>query len=282
MFLRQLLLVLTLFLVQSHVHAQGALNYPSIWRCEGANFSWYCDEELQPKTTEPAPAPAKPLPTTPTQAGTNKKRLELHQIKTAEELRAEIKRREDLAIMTPTNANIRDYLEANAYMLNKGSLFADQWRRVVWQNPDLDYAQKRPVNNTANRAYLDDREKKLDEYLASLGKAHGLIFFYRSDCPYCHAMAPTVQLLQQKYGIEVLFVSTDGKPLPGLNKLTVNRGQFEALLAKHNLKEPRVPALFIGSKETGDTAPIGLGTMSLSEIAERIYVLTNTQPGSEF
>lgn len=272
-------LFMTFVLLQTQSLAQGVLNYPSIWNCDGANFSWYCDQELQIKP--PEQAPSTPSASVPTPVPP-KKRIELHKIKTAEELRSEIKRREDLAIMTPTNANIRDYLEANAYMLNKGSLFADQWRRVVWQNPDLDYAQKRPVNNTANRAYLDDREKKLDEYLASLSKAHGLIFFYRSDCPYCHAMAPTVQMLHQKYGIEVLFVSIDGKPLPGMNKLTVNRGQFEALLSKHNLKEPRVPALFIGSKETGDTAPIGLGTMSLTEIAERIFVLTNTQPGSEF
>jgi len=43
-----------------------------------------------------------------------------------------------------------------------------------------------------------------------------------------------------------------------------------------------VPALFIGSKTTGDHAPIGFGQMALTEIINRIFVLTGTQPGQNF
>jgi hypothetical protein len=34
---------------------------------------------------------------------------------------------------------------------------------------------------------LVDRSRSI----AELGKDHVLFFFYRSDCPYCHAFAPT-------------------------------------------------------------------------------------------
>jgi conjugal transfer pilus assembly protein TraF len=43
-----------------------------------------------------------------------------------------------------------------------------------------------------------------------------------------------------------------------------------------------VPALFIGSKQTGDRAPIGFGMMALTEIVNRIFVLTGTKPGENF
>ena len=43
-----------------------------------------------------------------------------------------------------------------------------------------------------------------------------------------------------------------------------------------------VPALFIGSKATGDHAAIGFGQMALSEIINRIAVLTNSKPGDNF
>ena len=35
-------------------------------------------------------------------------------------------------------------------------------------------------------------------------------------------------------------------------------------------------------KQTGDRAPIGFGMMALSEIVNRIFVLTGTKPGDNF
>jgi len=43
-----------------------------------------------------------------------------------------------------------------------------------------------------------------------------------------------------------------------------------------------VPALFIGSKDTGDHAPIGFGGMAMDEVINRIFVLTATKPGDNF
>ena len=40
--------------------------------------------------------------------------------------------------------------------------------------------------------------------------------------------------------------------------------------------------LFIGSKKTGDRAPVGFGMMSFTEIANRLFVLTGTKPGENF
>jgi thiol-disulfide isomerase/thioredoxin len=46
--------------------------------------------------------------------------------------------------------------------------------------------------------------------MKNIAREHGLIFFFRSDCPYCHQYAPTLKLLSEMYGIEVLGVSIDG------------------------------------------------------------------------
>ncbi len=126
-------------------------------------------------------------------------------------MRVELKRREDLAIMDPSKEKLTDYLQLWQIVQDKGSTFADSWRRVVWQTPELDYALKRPSNNLAIRTFNNTADALQEAQLRALATDHGLIFFFRSDCPYCHAMAPTLKMLSDKYGIEVLAVSVDGR-----------------------------------------------------------------------
>jgi conjugal transfer pilus assembly protein TraF len=261
--------------VFSHaLSAQNNLDYPSAWKCDDAKWHWYCDERPAEKKQQEKGNESK--------SAAAQKRADLKDIKTASALREELKRREDIAIMQPTPENLRDYLEVHMAVQNKSSEFADAWRRVVWTNPDLDYSQKHPVNNTGIRLNKEKREKDVDRHMATLAKEHGLMFFFRSDCPYCHAMAPVLEMIERKYGMEILAVSTDNAPLPGLAKWVTNQGQFETLLQTHGLREPRVPALFVASKKNGDTAPVGMGVMAYTEIIERIFVLTGMKIGEDF
>jgi conjugal transfer pilus assembly protein TraF len=263
----------------SRVFAQSALNYPSAWECDTEKWHWYCDAQPPAKAAIPHKTEKKKPPT---ETATPTKRVELKDIKSASALREELKRREDKAIMEPTAQNVRDFLEAHTLVQTKSSDFADVWRRVVWTNPDLDYSLKHPVNNTGIRLKKDQREKETDEHMIALAKEHGLLFFFRSDCPYCHAMAPVLEMIEKKYGMEIFAVSTDNAPLPGLSKWSANKGQFETLLQTHGLREARVPALFIASKQSKDTAPLGMGVMAYTEIIDRIFVLTGTKVGEDF
>lgn len=248
--------------------AESVLDYPSVWQCDANKPNWYCDDdEFKPQVVKPSVAPSQK----------NTKPLATNDIQTAEQMRAELKRREDVAVMNPTDANLKHYLELWQQVQDKGAVFADSWRRVVWQHPELDYSLKRPANNTAIKMYDGQREQNQERHLKELAKEHGLIFFFRSDCPYCHAMAPSLKMLSEKYGIEVLAVSIDGAALlPEYPQFKDGRNQ----VMKWGIE--RVPALFIGSKSTGDHAPIGFGQMALAEIVDRIFVLTGSKPGQNF
>ena len=260
-------LVVLLALLSGYAGAQS-LDYPSVWQCDANKPNWYCDieEDVPPATARQQPVRKDRGPG----------RIELKDIKTAEQLRRELKRREDLAVMDPSEQHMKDYLELWQLTQDKGSVFADSWRRVVWQNPSLDYAQRRPVNNSAIKIYDEGRRQNEEQQLRTLAREHGLIFFFRSDCPYCHAMAPTLRMLSDRYGIEVLPVSVDGQGLPDFPQPRDGRAQAAAWGVE------RVPALFIGSRQTGDHAPIGFGMMALSEIVNRIFVLTGTRSGENF
>ena len=253
----------------------SSLDYSSVWQCDTAKFNWYCDADDEPKPASPAPA-SRPG-AMPSRAAPAQKRIEIPDLRTAEQMRLELKRREDLMVMRPNDpALVKDYLELWQVAQEKGAVLADTWRRVVWQTPELDYALRRPVNNSAIKTYDARREGDEEQQLRSLAKDHGLLFFFRSDCPYCHAMAPMLRQFSQQYGIEVLGVSVDGGGLPDFPTPRDGRAQAAAWGIE------RVPALFIGSKETGDRAAIGYGQMALTEIVQRIFVLTGTKPGDNF
>jgi conjugal transfer pilus assembly protein TraF len=68
-----------------------------------------------------------------------------------------------------------------------------------------------------------------------------LFFFYRSDCPYCHAFAPTLAAFQARHGIQVVAISVDGGPLPGFPNARPDNG------IATTLKVSQVPAVFSGS-----------------------------------
>lgn len=259
--------------------AQTALDYPSMWACDGNKFNWYCDQQ-EPKPGKPVPLPsppsAPPTPPVAPAAPTAPVRIEIKDITTSEQLRVELKRREDLAIMDPSPEKLTDYLRLWQVVQDKGSTFADAWRRVVWQNPELDYALKRPSNNLAIRTFNTRADAAQEAQLKALAKDHGLIFFFKSDCPYCHAMAPAVRMMAERFGIEVLAVSIDGGGLPDFPRPADGRAKATAWGVE------RVPALFMGSKVTGDRVALGFGVMALSEIMDRMFVLTGTKPGESF
>lgn len=252
---------------------KNVFDYDSIWKCDSTKMNWYCDEEEKKSTPAQRPKAQVALP----QQQEQKTVLQdLKKIKTAEELRAELKKREDIAVMNPTEQNIKNYLDAWHMTMDKGTVFADQWRRVVWTNPQYDYSLRNPSNNSAIKVNSQVKDENRGNYLRELSKEHGLIFFFRSDCPYCHQMAPTLKLLSEMYGIEVLGVSIDGGGLPDFP----NPRDGRAVAQQWGIE--KVPATFIASKKTGEHAPVGFGVMSLQEVIERIWTLTNTAPGQDF
>ena len=112
----------------------------------------------------------------------------------------------------------------------RASTFADVAQRVAWATPELDPTlQGRPVNAKALEVFeqteLADRSRAIGE----LGKDHVLFFFYRSDCPYCHAFAPTLEAFQVRHGIQVVAISVDGGPITGFPNARPDNGIATAL-----------------------------------------------------
>jgi conjugal transfer pilus assembly protein TraF len=217
------------------------------------------EQPMAPPPTSPPPA-AKPPAKAP-------ELVEFERLqKTLEEYR-------HIAIIRPTEANVRRYMEFEAKILSQASYFADVAQRVAWATPELDPTlQGRPVNAKALEVFEQEQLAARSRSMAELGKDHVLFFFFRSDCPYCHAVAPTLAGFQTRHGIDVVAISIDGGPMPGFPSARRDNG------IARTLNVTQVPAVFLAQPFTGKIMPIGFGVLSESQLLERISIVSSGSP----
>lgn len=182
------------------------------------------------------------------------------------------------AVIYPTEDNIRDYMAYQKTVMDRSGTFADQWRRVLWKTPSLDYTLKRPVSKVGKESWIDERNKDVASTIRHINDRYGVFFLFSSTCPHCHRYSPILKSFQEKYGITIMPVSMDGGGLPEWGNFMVNTSQ----IARMGITETSVPQTLLFDKETRQVLTVGTGVMSHSELEERIYAITKLEVGSDF
>jgi len=222
---------------------------------------------------EVAPKPAPKPPATP-KAPPAKSASRAPELDEFERLQKTLEEVRNIAIIRPSEANVRRYMELEAKVVAQASTFADVAQRVAWSTPELDPTlQGRPVNAKAIEVFEQRQLADRSRSIAELGRDHVLIFFFRGDCPYCHAFAPTLEAFQARHGIKVEAVSVDGGTMPGFPEARRDNGIATAL------RVTQVPAVYLAQPFTGKITPIGFGVLSEAQLLERIT--TVSAPGYE-
>jgi len=215
---------------------------------------------VPPTATLPPPPAAAPRPP---------------EIAAFEQLQKALEEARTIAIMRPIEANVRRYMEIESRVVARASDFADMAQKVAWSTPQLDPTlQGRPVGAKALEVFERQQFDERSTSTASLGQDHVLLFFYRSDCPYCHAFAPVLQAFRDRHGIRVVAVSIDGGPLPGFADARADNG------IATTLQVTQVPAVYLAQPFTGQITPIGFGILSESQLLERITQVATSTSGS--
>ena len=182
-----------------------------------------------------------------------------------ERLQKAVESYRNIAIMRPTETNVRRYMELESKVVARASYFADVAQRVAWATPELDPTlQGRPVNAKALEVFDREQMSGRSQSISALGKDHVLFFFFRGDCPYCHAFAPTLGAFETRHGIKVVAISVDGGSMPGFAGARRDNG------IAATLKVTQVPAVYLAQPFTGKITPIGFGVLSEAELVERI------------
>jgi len=239
------------------------------WRDAWRGWHFYEDPAPDEKPAVPA---APPTPIASPQPSAKSKTPRAPELEEFERLQKTLEEYRNVAIIRPTEANVRRYMELEAKVVSQASTFADVARRVAWATPELDPTlQGRPVNAKALEVFEETQRFDRSRTVAQLGKDHVLFFFFRSDCPYCHAFAPVLGAFQNRHGIQVVAISIDGGPMPGFPSARRDNGIATALQVS------QVPAVFLAQPFTGQITPIGFGVLSESQLLERISIVSSPE-----
>jgi conjugal transfer pilus assembly protein TraF len=240
----------------------------SYWRDRERGWFWYDDphpERNDGATPQPEAIPIVSPPAAPGKPS---------ELKEFEALQKRVEDLRNIAIINPSEQNIRNYLNIQNFVIEKASTFADVAQRVIWATPQLDpTVTGRPVNAKALEVFDRERAGARTHIVAQLAQTHALFFFFRSDCPYCHQFAPLLRDFEAKFGMKVVPISVDGGGLPEFPSPRLDNGIGRTLDVR------QVPALFLVEPRGGKITPIGYGVLSESELLERVQVVT--QPDAD-
>lgn len=171
----------------------------------------------------------------------------LKSLKTVKELREEVNRRLDAAVMQPTPAAIGLYLQANAFLMQKAGVFAESWRRALVDNPQFDWTAVRPAVNVVSAGMNREREGRLLREVRVLAKDHGFIFFGDESLKTRH-MLEQVRAFKDEYGFDAAFVSVTGADNPLMPEAREDKG-LSAFVAQ-GIRQ--FPALVLVSRHQKD------------------------------
>lgn len=221
------------------------------WRRASEGWFWYRDPPEATRSPKTVPPPNRPA--------------ELVEFEAMQKRLDDLKR---VAVMNPTDANLLSYMRYQRFVMDKSQFFAERWQRLVWSVPDLDYGLTgRPTNAMAIGVFDDQQRDKHAQAVRNLASTHGVLFIFRSDCPYCHRLAPILKRFEQDFGMTVFPVSLDGRGLPEYPNPQSDNGIATRLNAS------MVPALYLSAPSKRQIRPIGFGVMAMNELIERIAAL---------
>ncbi len=243
--------------------------HKQVWCGGELGWHFYCDPERHPQ--ENAEEPISPT-TIPASAPPATSREQLDAIS------AELEERKAAAILNPTPDNIRAYVQYQHEQINLAHAFSDQWQRVLWATPELDYNIVAPQSTIGKRIWKDQRRQSERATLATLNERYGVFFFYLTGCVYCKAMSPALKEWSIKHGVTVQGVSLDGSLLPEWPDSITDYGQFTRLGLDTNI----VPATVLFDSQEQEITPIAYGFVSMEELTDRIFRHINIPLGESY
>jgi conjugal transfer pilus assembly protein TraF len=258
------------FAVRAEIN--GELPAASYFEDKQRGWFWYevLPEPIKPVKPEPKIEPPKPDPQ-PDMAKVEKSVVvpvpDQPEPLSSAWLKQNLEKYLNKAIDEPSQENVAAFYYLQRVMMDKAERFTNAARYVVMSDPQLDESVRRPISTFAVNEANHQASVAADQALKAIAAKAGILFFFRSDCGYCHVQAPILAMLERSYGFKIYPVSLDGLPMPNglFNQFKIDQGQA-ALLGVE-----QTPALFL-MKPPKQIVPLSQGVLSLEEATSRLLL----------
>jgi conjugal transfer pilus assembly protein TraF len=178
------------------------------------------------------------------------------------------------AMLNPSDKMaMEEYLKQTFAINSQAATFSANFKKMIWTNPEFDSTLQRPVTTQAIMAKSQERFNGDQKSLENIADEKGLVFFFRSDCPYCHRFAPILKKFSERFGFTVIPVSLDNKGLPDFPypKPNIDLGR--------KLNVSVVPALFLIEPDSNTVATVGYGFNDWQTLTNKVLFAEQQMTG---
>ncbi|WP_154723963.1 conjugal transfer protein TraF [Vibrio cyclitrophicus] len=108
-----------------------------------------------------------------------------------------------------------------------------------------------------------------------LSDKYAVVFFFRSDCGYCHRFAPKLKQLEATTGIPVYDFSLDARPIPDFPTPLPIDQEILARFFPATQQDKRVPATFLMNVNSIKFVRMTVGDVSVAQLNESFSNIMN-------
>lgn len=190
-------------------------------------------------------------------------------LKQMKELQRAFKKATAQAVLNPTYDNVKQAQYFQERIMRQAETFQKMWQWVLLQ--DGHHWKKEAHGNRVHREILKEEERKsFQKNLHKMAETYGLFFFFKENCPYCHAFAPIVKQFAQEYGFVVKAVSADR--VESLKQAFPQAVIDNGTIRKLN-PQGIFPALFFVNPVTQEIIPLSWGMNALSVLEQQAQLV---------
>lgn len=158
------------------------------------------------------------------------------------------------AVQSPDEKTVMDYLVMQDIARRKSVAFAAVMSYVNQKNQELGTQSVYPFTAPGQSAVVSMRVRAQEQTLASGKDQFALIMFIQKGCDFCVAQKSILEFFINKYDWPVRAVDMDKNP---------------NMVAKFNIT--MAPTIIMVDKHSGDSIPISVGVMSMSDLVLKLY-----------
>lgn len=107
----------------------------------------------------------------------------------------------------------------------------------------------------------------VNNHLAANPNDYALVFFFRSDCPYCHRFAPKLAQLSQQTGTYTYAFSLDNQGIPGFEVPIPSTPDIASTFFE-NPRSVTVPASFLINVNTRKFVRLTVGDVTSAQLQQ--------------
>lgn len=189
--------------------------------------------------------------------------------------RVEFEEAQAAAVVNPTPENYQRFLAILTKINEQGQRFSDGFKKAIWTNPEYDYRLTgRPTDPQALIEHNVAKSSENAQKIYEIASKKGILYFFRSDCPYCKRFSPIIKRYSEQYGFTVIPIALDGI---GSEEYPYPKTSY---YMQERLNVSVVPATFLVDPDANTVATIGYGYSDWTTFQAKILFADEQLEGS--